>query len=154
MDQLDFIVSTAHLHKYWQSPGSWDVVSHDTHHWFRYLQWVSRWVWSTLILSTHTESSSPPNMSLASLAASSALPHEFLFIIDIISGVWLERESEWVVQYFFTTHFPSSFKFNRPSWRQDCSPIDTYDDSLPHPLNSCMVSPLSTCPPFSSVLAD
>ena len=75
MDQLDFIVSTAHLHKYWQSPGSWDVVSHDTHHWFRYLQWVSRWVWSTLILSTHRERAAHLPTCLWLVWQRPALPH-------------------------------------------------------------------------------
>ena len=64
-------------------------------------------------LRNYKESSSPPNMSLASLAASSALPHEFLFIIDIISGVWLERKPGVSGAVLFTTDFPSSF--NRPS---------------------------------------
>ena len=49
-----------------------------TYSWYMYI-WGEQQTWQSL----------PPSISLASLAASKALPQEFLFTIDIISGAAL-----------------------------------------------------------------
>ena len=48
---------------------------------------TERYVWQT----TFFTATPPPSISLASLAASSALPQEFRLINDIISGVALQE---------------------------------------------------------------